>query len=403
MMPSPQLATHFLMELGKALHRFGTPAHRLELALAAVAERLGLRAEIFTTPTQLMVGVGEGATQRAIMSRVSPGEVNLEKLAALDELAEAVVRGDVGIDQGIDDVRRITEAAPRYGTILTTLAFSLVSAPAARFFGGGVAEIAIAGGIGLVIGLMAHVFGRSTAGNRVYELCAAFFAATVAHAATQTGASISYQVPVLAGLIVLVPGLTLTIAINEVATGNLVSGTARLMAAAVVFLEIAFGVALGERIMTRLWGPATAATSVGLPGWTEPVALLIATVGITILFRAHPRATPGIILAGVAGFYSARMGAWLLGPELGAFVGGFAVAAGSNVYARIANRPAMIPLVPGILLLVPGSLGFRSLSSLLERDVVTGIDTAFTMILVAVSLVAGLLMANATISPRREL
>ena len=51
-------------------------------------------------------------------------------------------------------------------------------------------------------------------------------------------------------------------------------------------------------------------------------------------------------------------------------------------------------LVPGILLLVPGSIGYLSMSSLMQRNTVAGIDTAFTMVLTAVSLVAGLLIAG---------
>ncbi|HEX7977062.1 MAG TPA: threonine/serine exporter family protein, partial [Gemmatimonadaceae bacterium] len=51
-------------------------------------------------------------------------------------------------------------------------------------------------------------------------------------------------------------------------------------------------------------------------------------------------------------------------------------------------------LVPGILLLVPGSVGYRSMSAMMDRDTVAGIDIAFTMILTAVSLVAGLLIAG---------
>ena len=51
-------------------------------------------------------------------------------------------------------------------------------------------------------------------------------------------------------------------------------------------------------------------------------------------------------------------------------------------------------LVPGILLLVPGSIGYLSVSSLMQRNTVAGIDTAFTMVLTAVSLVAGLLIAS---------
>jgi uncharacterized membrane protein YjjB (DUF3815 family) len=53
--------------------------------------------------------------------------------------------------------------------------------------------------------------------------------------------------------------------------------------------------------------------------------------------------------------------------------------------------------------LVPGSLGFRSLNSLWEQDAVGGIDGAFKKILVAISLVAGILVANAVVLPRRSL
>jgi uncharacterized membrane protein YjjB (DUF3815 family) len=59
--------------------------------------------------------------------------------------------------------------------------------------------------------------------------------------------------------------------------------------------------------------------------------------------------------------------------------------------------------VPGILLLVPGSIGFRSLASLLDREVVLGVETAFRMILMAVALVAGILVSNIIAPPRRTL
>jgi uncharacterized membrane protein YjjB (DUF3815 family) len=79
------------------------------------------------------------------------------------------------------------------------------------------------------------------------------------------------------------------------------------------------------------------------------------------------------------------------------------VAAGSNLYARKFNRPAAVPLVPGIILLVPGSIGFGSLSRFIERDVVSAIETAFNMGLVAVALVTGLLVANLVVPPRETL
>ena len=78
------------------------------------------------------------------------------------------------------------------------------------------------------------------------------------------------------------------------------------------------------------------------------------------------------------------------------------VTIGSNWYARLTNRPSQITLVPGLLLLVPGSVGLRSLASLLDKNVMVGVESAFHMVLIAVSLVAGILIAN-VVSPRRKL
>jgi uncharacterized membrane protein YjjB (DUF3815 family) len=61
----------------------------------------------------------------------------------------------------------------------------------------------------------------------------------------------------------------------------------------------------------------------------------------------------------------------------------------------------VVTQVPAILLLVPGSVGYRSLTSLVERDVLFGVETAFRMVLVTVALAAGLLVARALVPARR--
>jgi uncharacterized membrane protein YjjB (DUF3815 family) len=59
--------------------------------------------------------------------------------------------------------------------------------------------------------------------------------------------------------------------------------------------------------------------------------------------------------------------------------------------------------VPAVLMLVPGGMGFQGMSSLLDRDTLTGVETLFAMFIVATSIVAGLLIANAVVSPQRSL
>ncbi|MCS7003297.1 MAG: threonine/serine exporter family protein, partial [Dehalococcoidia bacterium] len=83
------------------------------------------------------------------------------------------------------------------------------------------------------------------------------------------------------------------------------------------------------------------------------------------------------------------------------FVAALVVGLASNLFARVLRQPEAIPLIPGITILVPGVVGYRSVTALLERDTVSGIETAFAMTLTAVSLVAGLLFANVILAPRR--
>jgi len=107
------------------------------------------------------------------------------------------------------------------------------------------------------------------------------------------------------------------------------------------------------------------------------------------------------MITGWLAYGSSKLGGAWFDPELAAFMGALTVGLASNLYALLLDRPAQVTLVPGVLLLVPGSLGFRSVSSLLEREVITGVETAFQMVLIATALVAGLLVANVAV-PRRK-
>lgn len=109
-----------------------------------------------------------------------------------------------------------------------------------------------------------------------------------------------------------------------------------------------------------------------------------------------------VVVTGLTGFAAARWGGAVL-EDFGPFLGALAVGLASHVYARAVDRPALVLQTPGILLLVPGSLGYRSLQSFLEDDVVRAVDGAFRTGLVAAALVRGLLAANLILPPRRVL
>lgn len=391
----------FAVKLGQALHRYGTSTHRLETMMHLVLEKLDLHGQFFVTPTGIFAAFGLPEEQRTSLIRVEPNDVDLEKLALLDNLVSQVIRGEVSAAAGTSLIDEIVAAPPRYGVVLTTLSFALASGAAARFLGGGLREIAVVTMSGLILGSLAVVMGRFENAGRVFEPVGAMIAAALAMVAGQFIQPFSTYVATLAGLIVLVPGLTLTVAIRELSTRNLVSGTARLMGAALLFFQIGFGVALGWQV-NRFFDTATPIVPPEpLPYWTLWLSLLVSPVCFAVLFRARPQDIIWIVASCVVSFSGSRVGASLLGPELGVSVGAILVGVAANLYARYLRRPAAIPLVPGIMLLVPGSIGFGSLAKFIEKDVVSAVSTAFNMGLVAVALVTGLLIASVLAPPRK--
>lgn len=395
-----QSAIAFVPRLGRALHQYGYPAHRVEAVMERAAQQFELQGQFFTTPTSIFAAFGALEEQRTYLMRVEPGESDLGKLAALDEVTRQVLRGKISPARGAQRIDEILAAPSPYGWPLTIAAFGLASAAASRFLGGGEREILVAGWLGLMIGMLAFLTSKWQALGRVFELASAFAVSICATIiATQLGTR-SVANDILAGLIVLMPGLTLTTAMTELSTRHLVSGTARLSAAFVIFLELGFGVAVGGIMMRTLLGEPKLLELVALPAWTLWLALIIAPLAFTVLLRAQPRDAIWIVISGVLAFIGSQFGAQVLGAELGVFLGALTVSIASNLYSRLLDRPSTITLVPGILLLVPGSVGFRSLASLMDKEVIPGIETAFKMILIAVALAAGILVGKIVAPPR---
>jgi uncharacterized membrane protein YjjP (DUF1212 family) len=399
--PDP-VAAEFVLRLGRSLQCYGLSSQRLEDLLGATAERLGLSGhQFFSTPTSIMASFGPVGRQRTHMLRTEPGEVNLGKLAELERLGVEVAEGRSTPAEGSAAIDRIAAAPSPYGPALTTVAFGLVSGAACQFLGGGGREVLAASLLGLGLGFLALLTGALPRLGGVFEPLAAFLVSAGAIGMAHLLGPMSVLIATLAGLIVLLPGLTLTTAMTELATRHLASGVARLSGAFSTFLTLAFGVALGNRVGTEIFGAAPAAAAASSATWASLVALVLAPLCFTVILRAEPRDAPWIVLAGALGVLGGRIGAATFGVELGTFAGSFAVALAGNLYERWRRRPAAVIVVPGILLLVPGSVGFRSLTSLIEREALTGIETAFSMILTAIALVAGMLVAGVIVPERR--
>jgi uncharacterized membrane protein YjjP (DUF1212 family) len=401
--PSPDSRIAFCLEIGKALHSFGTPAHRFEEAMHRLVASLGLQGDFLAHPTAFFAELRSGPRREVFIVRAEPGETNLEKLVSIQALVKEVIGGNLPIEEAAARVRDVVAQAPRFGRTTVAASFGLSSAMAARFFGGGWREMVLSGLLGVLIALLTFWTSKQHHLAQVLVLLAATFAGfggvVAAHFIPHTAA---FTIT-LAGIVILLPGLKLTVALREVATGNLVAGSARLVDAVMILMMLAFGVVLGRQVAMQFASAFRESASLPLAAWTEWVALLAAPLAYVVLFQARKRDFGWILLASVVAFISSRLGSAWLGPELGAGLGAMALGIAANLFGRQTRLPNQIMELPGLLLLVPGSIGFRGLAFLTMGETEVGLQTAFRMVFLAVALVMGLSLANALVRPRKGL
>ena len=399
--PDPDTSRALVLDLARALQRRGVPSHRLEAAVSRVGSALGHDVLVFATPTAVQIAFETAGAQQMRMLREETGPVDLGKVCALNELIDDLTAG-LNADQARSRLAEIERSRSTFGPASTALAFGVASASASCMFGGGPAEVATSGVLGLLVGALSFLADRHPSSRALFEPAAALLAVCVAGTLAAVVPISAHRVA-LASVIALVPGFTLTVALSELAVRHLASGVARLAGAITTFLAIGLGVGVGSRLIARLPDPALIPEP-RTPTWIAlAVSVAAGALAFAVLFQARTRDVVWLVLSGSIAFVAARAGAVILGSELGVFVGALAVGSFSNLLARARRMPATVPQVPGIMLLVPGSIGYNAVSMLLIRDVISGVETAFLMFLVAISIVGGLLAANVLVPPRREL
>ncbi|NBD95755.1 MAG: threonine/serine exporter family protein [Gammaproteobacteria bacterium] len=392
-----------VLNLGRALLHVGSPAHRLESSMQIMAERLGLQAEFFSTPTALIVSLGDGDKQQTFLARSDPGSANLSKLADLTEVMEDLNEGRIDPEQADERVRAIDAAPPLYGSLLQVLAFVLIGGGVAPLLGGGWREALMAAPLGAVTGGMVWWMHQHVDRSRLVMPMVAALITFLGSLWCGFDGRTALMPAILAAMIPLLPGMDLTTAARELSTGHLVSGSSRLAFSVTIFALLAFGLVLGGMAGQAVVGPVALTEASFRPAWLPFIGLVSAACGLMMLIQAHQRDWFWILVVSFIAWIGSGLGGWLEAPIIGAFIGGLAVGLAGNLFVKFSGRPSSILHIPGLILLVPGSIGLRSLATLLQDDVITGLETGILAGIIAVALTTGMILASVLIPPRNTL
>jgi uncharacterized membrane protein YjjP (DUF1212 family) len=389
-------AVELLLRFARAAHETGGyPASALEQRIAELAQALGLHSvQVFATPTEVELTVGSISSQQMYALRVQPRPVDLHAIDRLDAIAAAVAAGRFDIRRALEEIEELGQNRLRRSLWLVVAAHGLVGAAVAPILGGGWSESLGAAFVGLAIGILTRVVLRSERSAALVTPSGAFLASFLASALAVAGFGIDVGVVTLAALVVLLPGMSMVIGTLELATGHLQAGLSNSANVLVQLVGLAFGVAVGRSLCTGWLGAIPINSPDSLPRGVDIVAAALVGLAFVVTLRAPARdaiwTCSGAVLAIVANLVATD----LLGDIAGVFAAAFVVGLAGIVITRRFRHSPLPFIVPGTLMLVPGSIGYDSASSLLEGRTVTGIDTAFDTIVTMLAITYGLIAST---------
>ncbi|WP_394199868.1 threonine/serine exporter ThrE family protein [Shewanella waksmanii] len=397
----------FIVKLGKMLHKYGSPSFRLESYLIEVANHFGLNSSFISTPTSIifMLRTSDQEDEYHHAVRMQPGEIDMAALSLTDEVAAALLAGEISLaaaDQRLDEIDAMQ---PAYGKIQTLLAYCLASAAFAMLMGASLSEIGWSGLLGALtyIGILGSL--QSERFLAMLEPVTAFFSGLIACAiGYYLDPGINIPIIVLSSIIILIPGLSLTIGLSELSSRNLVSGTARVMDSIMQLFKLFFGAFLGVSLGFALFGENVYQAGESLPYWGRWLGVLCLSLALVPIFRVRVKHVPWAVVGAFIAFGVTVWSSQYVTQGVGSFMGAFALGAFANIFSRVANQPSSIVAMHALILLVPGSKTYMGLDSFISgKDLVNTQNIGPEVFIIFMSLVAGLIFANVIVPTRKAL
>jgi uncharacterized membrane protein YjjP (DUF1212 family) len=376
----PTLQT-FVTELGAALNAAGEPVYTVQERLTRVARAYGARsARISAFPTYMMVTLGRGEPATVELTASLAGAPRLDQISALDRLVLTAERGAIAPVDGLQALADIDDMGPRFGPAqsiagyaVLTLGLCLILHPAPR-------DVAAAAVLGALVGAL-RTIGRGQPQLQVLmPVIAAVSVAALAALAVKhdlTGPGLRAMV---ASLVVFLPGATLTTAVLELAAGQMISGSSRLVSGVMQLALLAFGIVAGIEAV----GVASSEVFLGseelVGAWVPWLGVLVFAAGVMVANSAPRRSFPGLLVVLYAAWIGQVAGNAILGGYVSALVGAAVMTPIAFWVSRLmpSAMPPNAAFLPGFWLLVPGALGLIGLT-----QVAGDADAAGTQDLVA--------------------
>jgi uncharacterized membrane protein YjjP (DUF1212 family) len=395
--PDTDALLEFLFRLGQAYLACGEQTALVELFLRRIAAARGVRrSRIVAFPTAIFISLHDDTGERITLAEGPTHSLRLDQVSAVYTLGEAAERGEVDPCEGLEQLNAILRQSPRFGAIGAIVGHTVLAVGLSFVLMPTWVNLATAAVLGLVVGAV-KLFNRNRPIlSAPLSVVAATLVSTLVFLAIKQGLPIDPLYALVPPLVTFLPGAMLTFGMVELAYGDMVSGSSRLITGFVQLVLLAFGLAAGAAFVgytPEYLVEATQPTATGFWMSLAPWAgVVVFGLGLYLHFSAPPNSFRWMLLVLFLAYAAQQASAALIGKEASGFFGMLvATPLGYLIQKGFKGPQAMVTFLPSFWLLVPGVLGLVSVKQMLS-DRAAGIDGLIGAVFAIVSVALGTLV-----------
>ncbi|SDW76269.1 Uncharacterized membrane protein YjjP, DUF1212 family [Lutibacter oricola] len=390
----PPKKYQFIIELGKALHIYGIPSYKIQAYLSQVAKKQGIKGVFMDLPTWINYAFYEDEKSYNYVESIPPGNLNLGALSRVVEVTNKVIENN---DDGFslkDELHLIHEKTKKVNHFILTLAYAFASGSFSLMIGTNWISFAFSMLFGALVYFMVYFSKKSKYINTTLESLASFIITILACFVYLAFPNFNVGLSILSSIIIFIPGLAITTALEEITSKSLVSGGAKLFDALISLFKQFFGVLLGVIIMSKAIDFKLLNHFSEMPKWIMFCAIPIFSISLLPIFQIRKKDMILGVLTGVSGFFLTVVFSGF-GLLLSTFIGTLAVVIISNIFSYLTKTPKTVYLTLGIIMLVPGSKSFMGLSnSFLNSSIINTTNLFEQVAFILMGIIGGLLFAG---------
>jgi uncharacterized membrane protein YjjP (DUF1212 family) len=393
----------FLTELGKALTSSGISVVDIDSILERIASAYQVKTEILVLPTMLLIKLGDDESASINIANQTPGLQPLNQVSELYELIYQAENADIRPEDGIKRLKEILSEKHRFGRVGVFCGYILFCIGVGLLLQPSLEQLIASGVLGAVVGFFILIDSKHRF-SLILPVIAAFLVSSLFFWGVKVGLITGSFIMLIPALAYFLPGADLTPGMFELASRQIISGSSRVIYGVAILFLLFFGVLLGMNVSGLPLNEFLISESVSTLGWWAPyLGVMILALGMYVFMSIRDQDLPWILLVLYIAFLGQQAGNYLMGGFLGAFIGSLLMSVSGTIIERYEHKtPSFVSILPAFWILVPGSLGFISLATMVGQDYFTAITNAILVALTIVAISLGLIVGAVITEPLKD-